>query len=60
MAEQKKSCDIKIWCKECERSEYTRLGDKYLCASCGKIINLDHEVNHDIYPHITGDTDKLY
>ena len=60
MSENKESCDIRIWCKECERSDYTTVEDKYLCASCGKIIHLDHEVKHEVFPHVSGDTDKLY
>ena len=59
MSERDKSCDIRIWCKECERSDYSILGDKYLCASCGKILTLDHEVSHEIFSHVSGDTDKL-
>ena len=59
MSEEEKSCDSRIWCKECEQSDYKILGEKYLCASCGKILNLDHEVRHEIFPHVSGDTDKL-
>lgn len=60
MSELEESCDIKIWCKECERSDYTTVEGKYLCVSCGKILNLDHEVRHEIFPHVSGDTDKMY
>ncbi|SNB47356.1 hypothetical protein [Geobacter sp. DSM 9736] len=53
------SCDTRIWCEECKRSDYTDSGDKYLCNGCGKIINLDHEVHHEIFPHISGDTENM-
>jgi len=52
-------CDVKIWCGDCERGEYTTRGDKYLCAVCGKILNLGHEVHHEIFPHVSGDEDHL-
>ena len=53
------SCDIRVWCEDCKRGEYTTAGDKYLCASCGKILNLGHEVHHEIFPHVVGDKDHL-
>lgn len=53
------SCDIRIWCEECQRGDYTTMGEKYLCAGCGRILNLDHEVHHEIFPHVTGDKDHL-
>ena len=52
-------CDIKVWCEACQRSEYASDGEKYLCASGGKILVLDHEVHHEIFPHISGDDDNL-
>ena len=60
MSERTGSCDIRVWSKECERSDYATVEDKYLCAVCGKIPDLDHEVRHDIFPHVSGDTDKMY
>lgn len=53
-------CDIRVWSGDCRQSSYTTDGEKYLCASCGMIPGLDHEVRHDIFPYISGDTDKLY
>ena len=53
-------CDIKVWSGDCRQSSYATSGEKYLCASCEKIPGLDHEVRHDIYPHVSGDTDNLY
>jgi hypothetical protein len=52
------SCDIRVWCEECKRSDYTTIGEKYLCASCGKILKLDHEMHHEIFPHVSGDKDQ--
>lgn len=54
-----KGCDIRIWCQECQQSEYVTSGEKYLCAYCGKIMALDHEVRHEIFPHVSGDYDNL-
>lgn len=59
MSEKKEESAIKLWCDECQRSDYVTKEDKYLCASCGKILN-DHEVLHEIFPHVSGDTDKMY
>ena len=53
------SCDTKIWCADCQRSEYKTVGEKYLCVSCGKLLHLDHEVHHEIFPHVAGDKDNL-
>ena len=52
-------CDVKVWAASCLRSEYSSEGDKYLCATCGTIVGLDHEVHHEIFPHISGDEDNL-
>jgi len=53
------SCDIRVWCQSCQRSEYTQSGEKYLCASCGKIMDLKHEMHHEHFPHLSGDKDDL-
>lgn len=54
MAERsEESCDVRVWCEACKRSDYTSSGEKYLCTTCGKIIGLTHEVHHEIYPHVT-------
>jgi len=57
---EQKKCDSRIWCAACERSNYITLGDKYLCANCGKVMESDHEMHHEIFPHIVGDDDNLY
>lgn len=54
---QEGSCDVKIWCSECQKSDYKTLGEKYLCVTCGKIIGLNHEVRHEIFPHVSGSDD---
>ena len=59
MSKQEESGDFRIWCKECEKSDYSTIGDKYVCTSCGKNLHLDHEVHHEIFPHVVGDSDKL-
>jgi hypothetical protein len=51
MTEQDKTCDIRIWCEECQRCDYTTEGDKYHCASCGKLLHPDpdmHQANFTI------------
>lgn len=52
-------CDIRVWSGDCEHSGSATIGDKYLCDFCGKIIDLNHEVNHEIFPYVTGDPDFL-
>ena len=52
-------CDIKIWSGACGKSDATNPGEKYLCAICGEIPNLDHEMRHDTFPYIVGDKDFL-
>jgi ribosomal protein S27E len=55
---EEKSCDIRVWCEECKNAEYTTVGDKYKCSTCGKILN-EHGVHHEIFPHVVGDKDHL-
>ena len=59
MATGKQDCDIKVWSDSCRRDEYTTNTDKYLCASCGKIEVIDHEMHHEHFPHLSGDTDNM-
>jgi len=59
MSAQEQSCDIRVWCEECQQSSYTTKEEKYLCAVCGKILKLDHEVRHEGFPHVSGDPDNL-
>ena len=59
-ASTEERCDSKIWSGDCQQSNYTTSGEKYLCASCGVISNLDHEVHHEIFPHVCGDDKNLY
>lgn len=49
-----RSCDHKSWSPSCRHSENQTGGDKYLCATCGKEITLDHEIHHEHFPHISG------
>lgn len=58
-ADSSGSCDIKVWTASCQRNEYNSEGDKYLCATCGTIVGLNHEVHHEIFPHVSGDEDNL-
>ena len=54
-----RGCDVKMWCGSCQHNEYTHEGEKYLCATCGKIMTLDHEIHHEHFPHISGDTENM-
>lgn len=53
-------CDSRTWSPECLRADYTDSGTKYLCDACGKIAVIDHEVHHEVFPHVSGDAEKLY
>lgn len=52
-------CDIRIWSGACGKSDFASTRDKYLCAVCGEIPNLDHEMRHDTFPYVFGDKDFL-
>jgi len=53
-------CDTKVWSGDCDHSGDATGGNEYLCVSCGTIRNLDHEMHHETFPHVSGDTDNLY
>jgi len=47
-------CDIHVWSDACDHGD----GDseeRYLCKFCETITDLDHEIRHEIYPHVSGD-----
>ena len=52
-------CDTRVWSGECEQTDFSTGSSDYLCVSCGTIRNLDHEVHHEAFPHVSGDTDNL-
>jgi 5-methylcytosine-specific restriction endonuclease McrA len=52
-------CDTRIWSGECQRDDFATGGEEYLCTSCGTLRYLDHEVRHEIFPYVSGDTDNL-
>jgi hypothetical protein len=58
MPDNEKSCDIRIWCEECQRCDYTVDGDTYRCASCGKLLHLDQTVHQANFTVVTDDTDN--
>jgi hypothetical protein len=58
MTEQENSCDIRIWCEECQLCDYTTVGDKYFCASCGKLLHLDREVHQAKFTIIDDDKEQ--
>jgi len=53
------NCDIRVWSGACFHRDTTDPGDKYLCSTCEKISKLDHEMKHDNFPYMSGDTDNL-
>ena len=58
MTEEEKLCDIRIWCEECQRCDYTTVEDQYYCASCGKLLQLDQDVHQANFTVITDDEDQ--
>jgi rRNA maturation endonuclease Nob1 len=58
MSEQEESCDIRIWCDQCQLCDYTTTGDKYICASCGKDLQLDLNVHQANFTVVTDDEDQ--
>lgn len=60
MSEQQGTSAIKLWCNECQRGDYVTKDGKCLCPSCGKDLSHEHEVRHEIFPHLAGDTDEMY
>ena len=58
MTENENSCDIRIWCEDCQRCDYTTIGDKYVCATCGKFLHLDRNVHQAEFTIITDEKDR--
>jgi len=52
-------CDIHVWSGACDHGEYDDAGSRYLCDLCENIAVLDHEVRHEIFPHVSGDYDNM-
>ena len=52
-------CDIHIWSGTCDHGEDVGTEMRYLCDLCESIAVLDHEVKHEIFPHVSGDYDLL-
>ena len=58
MTEQDKTCDLRIWCEECQRCDYITKGDKYYCASCGKLLLPDPNMHIANFTIVTDDKDE--
>jgi hypothetical protein len=52
-------CDIKVWSGSCDHGPETKEPGKYLCSLCETLPGLDHEVRHEIFPHVSGDYDRM-
>lgn len=59
LTEMNERCDIKVWSGACDSGSDTDTPDKYLCRLCETIPGLDHEVRHEIFPHVSGDYDRM-
>ncbi len=53
------SCDVRVWSGACDRGPDHDTPEKYLCQYCETLTGLDHEVRHDIFPHVSGDYNRL-
>lgn len=58
-ASPKERCDIRSWSDDCRHDDPTTGEETYRCTTCGIIGTLDHEVRHEIFPHVSGDKDFL-
>lgn len=58
-AVESERCDIHVWSGSCEHLDIEGGAERYLCDRCETIANLDHEVKHDIFPHVSGDYELL-
>lgn len=58
MTESPERCDVKVWSGECRHDDVTA-GNEYLCSLCGTIKSLDHEMRHEVFPYVSGDTDNM-
>jgi hypothetical protein len=58
MNEQENSCDMRIWCEECQRCDYTTVGKHYFCASCGKLLQPDPKMEHANFTIVSSDEDQ--
>lgn len=52
-------CDIHVWSGACDHGEGNDAETRYLCDLCETIPVLDHEVKHEIFPHVSGDYDNM-
>jgi hypothetical protein len=52
-------CDIHVWSGDCDHGPGGDKGERYLCELCETIPVLDHEIRHEIFPHVSGDYDLL-
>lgn len=52
-------CDIHVWSGACEHVDIEGSSARYLCDRCETIANLDHEVKHEIFPHVSGDYELM-
>jgi hypothetical protein len=53
------SCDIRVWSGACEHGADDDSPETYLCQFCATIPGLDHEVRHELFPHVSGDYERM-
>jgi len=52
-------CDIHVWSGACDHGVSSDAEKRYLCDLCETIPVLDHEVKHEIFPHVSGDYELM-
>ena len=57
--EKEISCDVRVWSGACDHGADSGDAEKYLCSVCEAISGLDHEVRHEIFPHVSGDYERM-
>lgn len=53
-------CDIRVWSGACDHGAATARDTRFRCDLCETIAVLDHEVRHELFPHVSGDYDNLH
>lgn len=52
-------CDVRVWSGACEHTDSATGREEYLCPLCETVADLNHEIRHEIFPHVSGDYANL-